>query len=810
MSRDERRSGLDSAPHSHAPGVSDSDARASEHDLDGSLHDHIALLYANRAEQFAAVVPLIRDGLDRGEHCYYLYDDNTRAEVAAAMREGGIDVDAAVDAGDLSFHAEDELFLRGGAFDPADTVAATEETIRELTGDGHDAVRMVGEMTWVLDGDHSLDRMVEYERILNSVYRNRPVVGICQYNVARFEPEIVNQIVRAHPSLVYGGTAARHFYYLPYDDAETEADSVADTDADHSGQSLFERVRAYETLERRERGLRALNRATQELMYLDGDVIADRAAGIVRNVLDVTFASVWSYDEDTGELMCRSSSAADSDLPVTGFTERYTDLAWNTFVTEETEVLNDRPTSTDLDGTETTLRSGVIVPLGRHGVFCAGSTRPRAFDDPTVDVATAVGANIEAALDRADRERTLRKQNDRLERLNRINRVIRGIDEALVDADTRAEIERIVCERLAAFDPYEFVWVGDRDSTTDAIVPRARAGNGSGYVDAAAIDTDDASTGRGPVASALQTREIQVIQDVLTDPRCKPSREAMLSHGFRATISIPLVYEESIYGVLTLYASSPNAFSELERTVLGELGETIAHAIGAAETRRTLRTNGVTEVTLKISEVNDVLARLAREAECEIGFDGLVPQSGGPDRLFFTAPNESREDVLAGAGRMAGIEDVRVIEDEQEECLFEGVVTESTLASRILDSNAVIRSLTVADHVARIVVDLPSAADVRELIETVRVHYPKAELVARRTRDRTVKTRRDLRNVLAERLTDRQREVLETAYRSGFFESPRVRTGKDVSEALGVTQSTFSYHLREAERGLCELVFENT
>jgi predicted DNA binding protein len=53
-------------------------------------------------------------------------------------------------------------------------------------------------------------------------------------------------------------------------------------------------------------------------------------------------------------------------------------------------------------------------------------------------------------------------------------------------------------------------------------------------------------------------------------------------------------------------------------------------------------------------------------------------------------------------------------------------------------------------------------------------------------------------------------QSLEIAYRSGFFESPRVQTGKELSEALDITQSTFSHHLREAQRRLCELVFENT
>ena len=54
------------------------------------------------------------------------------------------------------------------------------------------------------------------------------------------------------------------------------------------------------------------------------------------------------------------------------------------------------------------------------------------------------------------------------------------------------------------------------------------------------------------------------------------------------------------------------------------------------------------------------------------------------------------------------------------------------------------------------------------------------------------------------RLTDRQREVLRTAYRMGYFERPRDANARAVADALDISPSTFAEHLATAQRKLLE------
>ncbi|MFC7026450.1 helix-turn-helix domain-containing protein [Halomicroarcula sp. GCM10025324] len=65
-------------------------------------------------------------------------------------------------------------------------------------------------------------------------------------------------------------------------------------------------------------------------------------------------------------------------------------------------------------------------------------------------------------------------------------------------------------------------------------------------------------------------------------------------------------------------------------------------------------------------------------------------------------------------------------------------------------------------------------------------------------------------SVLVDRgqLTDRQREVLETAVQMGYFEYPKGANAGEVAEALDITVSTFAEHLAAAETKLLGTIVE--
>ena len=58
------------------------------------------------------------------------------------------------------------------------------------------------------------------------------------------------------------------------------------------------------------------------------------------------------------------------------------------------------------------------------------------------------------------------------------------------------------------------------------------------------------------------------------------------------------------------------------------------------------------------------------------------------------------------------------------------------------------------------------------------------------------------------RFTERQREVLETAHRMGYFEHPKGANAGEVADELDITTSTFSEHLSAAQSKLMDAVLD--
>src|SRR4030042_845172 len=145
------------------------------------LHDHLCLIYESPEEGRAAVVPFIAIGLQRGEKCIYIVDTSTAAEIRQYLGEEGVDVASAEQSGQLSILHQTEAYTRGGSFDPDRMIALLISETEKAVAEGYPALRVTGEMTWVLHGHPGSERLLEYEAKLNrDLFPRYPCLAICQ------------------------------------------------------------------------------------------------------------------------------------------------------------------------------------------------------------------------------------------------------------------------------------------------------------------------------------------------------------------------------------------------------------------------------------------------------------------------------------------------------------------------------------------------------------------------------------------------------------------------------------------------------
>jgi PAS domain S-box-containing protein len=223
------------------------------------------------------------------------------------------------------------------------------------------------------------------------------------------------------------------------------------------------------------------------------------------------------------------------------------------------------------------------------------------------------------------------RTSQRAAALDRVRSLASNINQALVRADSRSEGETTVCEIISESDPYLFAWIGEVDSETDRIEPRAWAGVEEGYLDDISVTADDTATGQGPGGTAVRERRIAVSQNIQEDPDFEQWREDALNRGYRAIAAVPLEYEGTLFGVLGVYAARPNAFDEDERELLVELGDDIAHAIHSFDVQEQLQTGRDRREALFENAPGPVIAAKIYE---------------GGDEIRMTAVNEAFEDVF--------------------------------------------------------------------------------------------------------------------------------------------------------------------
>ena len=407
--------------------------------------------------------------------------------------------------------------------------------------------------------------------------------------------------------------------------------------------------------------------------------------------------------------------------------------------------------------------------------------------------------SVAHAIERKASERRLQRQRERLAALNHLNRVVHGVTGAVIERSTREEIERIACERIAESTSYAFAWVGEHDTATDEVRVRAAANAGS-YLDDIEISVDpDDPKSRGPTGSALLSGEVCTVDDVHEDPTYEPWSEAAAERGVRSSVAIPIVHEETIYGVLNAYATRPEAFRDEERTVLKQLGEVIGHAIAAADRKRALMSDSVVELELRIP---NALAELGvtEPPAGTMTVDRVLPVADDEYVAYVSVPTDDSEFVDRLQETAPNWRSTRSMGETEEHARFEVRLSEAPIAATVAGLGGSVEEMVISDGAVRVTAHLPQNVGVRRVVEAVRETFPDTEPVAHRqvtTDDSAVAATDD--SVLAE-LTDRQRTVLETAYFSGYFEWPRETSGEEAAEMLDISAATFSQHLRTAER----------
>lgn len=213
----------------------------------------------------------------------------------------------------------------------------------------------------------------------------------------------------------------------------------------------------------------------------------------------------------------------------------------------------------------------------------------------------------------------------------------------------------------------------------------------------------------------------------------------------------------------------------------------------------------VTEVEFEVTSPGYPFVGVSGDAGCRFDLERIVTLSDDHHLEFFRVtdvpPDRALELVEDGYDV-----DARLLDRESDSGVLELTVEneDSCIVKTLNREGAIFRTVAAEAGTGRVEAVVLPDREPTEVLDVVADAHPTVELVAKRRREMSADhvANGQFQYALPEVLTDRQREILETAYERGYFEHPREVTGTDLAERLDITQTTFAQHLRAAQRNV--------
>lgn len=218
----------------------------------------------------------------------------------------------------------------------------------------------------------------------------------------------------------------------------------------------------------------------------------------------------------------------------------------------------------------------------------------------------------------------------------------------------------------------------------------------------------------------------------------------------------------------------------------------------------------VVEIELCVTNEVYPFVGISGAVGCRMELQGLVTQTSGKFLQIYHADAPPSQVIEVATEQYELTAELLV--DRSNGGLFAFQITNSdrSILDTFSDVGGLPRKMISESGEGRVVIDVLEPDNIQNILRGVTDETEGVDLVAKRRRSYSTPLilERQFHDALEGALTDRQQQVLQAAYVNGYFERPRERTGRELAAELGITQPTFSQHLRTAQQKVFSILFE--
>lgn len=196
-----------------------------------------------------------------------------------------------------------------------------------------------------------------------------------------------------------------------------------------------------------------------------------------------------------------------------------------------------------------------------------------------------------------------------------------------------------------------------------------------------------------------------------------------------------------------------------------------------------------------------------------VEIDNALPVADNAAFLFLTVQfdNDVSKDELSS--QLSDMEIVDLWEAEgNRHTYYLGVIAElsdAPMLSLLTSNQAIPHRIVGRKNHLNVIASVRDWNHLKEVASTIEDEHGSLELVGT-TQTETIGFPLGgdkVKQSLSGKLSENQLEVLETAYRLGYFKVPQDVTAEEIANELEISRSTLSERLRRVEHNFCELLF---
>ena len=575
-------------------------------------------------------------------------------------------------------------------------------------------------------------------------------------------------------------------------------------------EDISERKRRELKLQKRERLVRKMHDQTKGCLAASSrEEVLTHVVDSMTESLGYSRIAVLAYDRESGDLEAEDTSHAfESNLGDLRTVEPGDGPLWETFRDEEARVISAPDLRSWVEAVPDAETDFVAVPVSDHGVIVIHRNESVDFEDIDIEMVNLCSANVEATLDRIQKEgqlgsasESISAQATQIENLREFLQAIRAIHREVALAETRPEMEQTVVTELISMDAIDFAWIARPETGDTHLSPTTWAGNESGYLDSVDLDSDAELLPSQQAARERQPVTVPSISENLSDATW--SKET-LSMGFRSVSAFPIEYDGVLYGVLSVYSTETGIFDTTSTSLVANVTSLLASHIAVRNLRLGADESAVVELEFSLRDANHPLHTVAVETGQLIRFQTMLESGEESVRIVVTVPNATDEEFVDRATDITQVHDAEWFGDPADRTVLLEL-GRPFLGTGIARHGGTLKSAVSDGTESTVTIGVPSTSQVRPLAEWLQKTYQEVDLVAKRDPEDVFRKRL---SDPADYLTDRQLETLKAAYFGGYFETPRKITGEELAESFDVSGSTVYNHLRAAEKRLFGQLFD--